>query len=75
VYEQIASNRRRTWLLIVGAFVLLGAVGYVLGLWLQLSGPIGLIVALIIAAVMSFTSYRFGDRLVLASARAREVTP
>jgi hypothetical protein len=32
VYEQIASNKRRTWLLIAGAIVLLGAVGYALGL-------------------------------------------
>lgn len=73
MYEHIASNRRRTWLLIVGAFVLLGAVGYALGL-LWASGPAGLIVALVIAAVMSVGSYRYGDRIVLASARAREVT-
>jgi heat shock protein HtpX len=74
VYEEIASNKRRTWLLIVGAFVLLGAVGYLLGL-LYRAGPIGLVVALVLAAVMSIGSYRYGDRVVLASARAREVSP
>jgi heat shock protein HtpX len=74
VYEQIASNRRRTWILIAGAVLLLGAVGYALGLWAG-SGPVGLVVASVIALVMAVGSYRFGDRVVLASARAKEVTP
>lgn len=74
MYEQIASNRRRTWLLIAGSVVLLGAVGYALGLWAG-SGPVGLVVASGIALVMAVGSYRFGDRVVLASARAKEVTP
>jgi len=74
VYEQIASNRRRTWLLIAGAVLLLGAVGYALGtIWA--SGPVGLVVASVLAGVMAVGSYRSGDRVVLASARAREVTP
>ncbi|MGH2673631.1 MAG: M48 family metalloprotease [Actinomycetota bacterium] len=74
MYEQIASNRRRTWLLIAGSVLLLGAVGYALGLWAG-SGPAGLVVASVIALVMAVGSYRFGDRVVLASARAKEVTP
>jgi heat shock protein HtpX len=73
VYEQIAANKRKTLLLIVGAFVLLGAVGYALGYWFA-SGPVGAAIAVIIAAVMSIGSYRYGDRIVLASARAREVS-
>jgi heat shock protein HtpX len=74
VYEQIASNKRRTWLLIVGAFVLLAAVGWALGVWVA-SPVAGLVIALGIALAMSVGSYRYGDRVVLASARAREVTP
>jgi heat shock protein HtpX len=73
VYEQIASNRRRTWLLIAGAVILLGAVGYALGL-LRGSGPAGLVIALVIAIVLSIGSYRYGDRVVLASSRAKEVS-
>jgi heat shock protein HtpX len=73
VYEQISSNKRRTWLLILGAFVLLAGVGYALGI-LFASPVVGLIVALGIAAAMSFGSYRYGDRIVLASTRAKEVT-
>jgi heat shock protein HtpX len=74
VYEQIASNKRKTVLLIFGAIVLLGAVGYALGLWAG-SGPAGLIGAVALAIVLSLASFFGGDRLVLASTRAREVPP
>jgi heat shock protein HtpX len=76
VYEQIASNKRRTWLLIIGAFVLLAAIGWALGvIFIESSPVVGLVVALVIALVMSIGSYRYGDRVVLASTRAKEVTP
>ena len=75
MYEQIASNKRKTVLLIVGAIVLLGAVGYVLGLWVAESGIYGLVGAVALAIVLSLASFFGGDRLVLASTRAREVTP
>src|SRR6266550_2070690 len=61
-------------MLIVGALVLLAAVGYGLGLLYQ-AGIAGLVVAFVIAVAMSWGSYRYGDRIVLASARAKEVTP
>ena len=74
MYEQIAANKRKTVLLIFGAIVLLGAVGYVLGLWYG-SGIYGLVGAVALAIVLSLGSFFGGDRLVLASTRAREVTP
>lgn len=73
MYEQIASNKRRSILLVIGALVLLGAVGYAIGL-IYGSGPVGLLIALVIAGFMSIGSYRYGDKVVLASARAREVS-
>ena len=73
MYEQIASNKRRSILLVLGALLLLGAVGYALGL-IYASGPVGLVIALVIAGFLSIGSYRYGDKVVLASARAREVT-
>lgn len=73
MYEQIASNKRRTWLLILGAFVLLAGVGYALGILFD-SPVVGLVVALVIAGAMAIGSYRYGDRVVLASTRAKEVT-
>lgn len=74
MFEQVASNRRRTLVLVVAAFVLLGATGYVLGS-LSRSGPFGLVVALVIAGGMSWASYFRGDRIVLRSTGAKEVTP
>ena len=73
MFEQIASNKRRSILLVIGALLLLGAVGYALGL-IYGSGPVGLVIALVIAGFMSIGSYRYGDKVVLASARAREVS-
>jgi heat shock protein HtpX len=74
VYEQIASNKRRTILLVLGAIVFLGLIGYAIGL-ITSSGPVALIAALVVAVVMALGSYFAGDRIVLASTRAREVTP
>jgi heat shock protein HtpX len=74
VYEQIAANERKTVLLILGALVLFGVVGYVIGYLYLNAGFVGVAIALAIAAVMSIGSYRYGDRLVLASTHARRVT-
>jgi heat shock protein HtpX len=74
VYEQIASNRRKSVVLILGAILLLGAVGYAIGLITQ-QGPVWLIFGVVLAVAMSAGSYFYGDRIVLASTRAREVTP
>lgn len=73
MYEEITANKRRTVLLIVGAILFLGIVGYVIGLIFG-QGPAGLAVAFVLALVLSLASYFAGDRLVLASTRAREVT-
>ncbi len=73
MYEQIASNKRRTFLLLFLAILLLGAVGYAIGS-IYGTGPGGLIVAVVIALFLQLGAYRYGDRMVLASARAREVS-
>ncbi|HYY07814.1 MAG TPA: M48 family metalloprotease [Actinomycetota bacterium] len=73
MYEQIAANKRKTVLLFVLAILLLAGVGYALGL-LANSGIAGLVIALIVAVVLSISSYAYGDRVVLASTRAKEVT-
>ena len=74
MYEQIAANRRRTVLLVLGAVVFLGLIGYAIGtIWV--TGPVGMAIAAGIAVAMSLGSYFAGDRIVLASARAKEVGP
>src|SRR2546426_9070713 len=74
MYEQIAANKRKTILLLFLAIGLLAAIGYAIGL-IYGTGPGGLLVAVVIALFLQLGAYRYGDRLVLASARAREVTP
>lgn len=73
MYEQIAANKRKTVILFVLALLLLGGVGYALGV-LTNSGPAGLVIALIVAVGLSVGSYLYGDRIVLASTRAKEVS-
>jgi len=73
LYEQIARNKRRTVLIVLGALVFAGGLGYLFGLLLRV-GIAGLIVALLIAAGLSYYSYLYGDRLVLRASRARPVT-
>lgn len=73
MYEQIASNKRRTAVLVLGAVVFLALIGYVIGAMTS-SGVVGLVLALVVAIVMSLGSYFYGDRLVLASTRAKEVS-
>ena len=51
MYEQISRNKRRTVLLIVGTVVVVGALGYLFGLLLNI-GPVGLVVAVLIAEFM-----------------------
>jgi heat shock protein HtpX len=73
MHEQIAANKRTSVLLVVGAFLFFGLVGMALG-YVFGTGVTGLVVALVVATVLSVSSYLYGDRLVLASSRAREVT-
>jgi heat shock protein HtpX len=73
LYEQIARNKRKTVLIVLGALIFAGGLGYVFGLLLNI-GVGGLIIALLIAGGLSYYSYLYGDRLVLRAARARPVT-
>jgi heat shock protein HtpX len=74
VYEQIASNKRKTLVLLFVSFLLLVAVGYVIG-YIYGTPWVGLAIAVGIALVLQIGAYYSGDKIVLASARARAVTP
>jgi heat shock protein HtpX len=62
-------------LLVLFMIVLFVGVGWALAILLGGSGIVGLGIALVVMLFLSFSSYRWGDKLVLASARAKEVTP
>jgi heat shock protein HtpX len=71
-FREIARNRRNSWILVfVVAIVLAGlgaAIGYASGF-----GWGGVVIALVVASVMSVGSYFAGDQLVLLSSGAKEV--
>lgn len=75
MYEAIARNRRRAVLLMAGMTLLLGAAGFALAeVWQPGAGAFGVLAGLAVAAVSASLAWASGDRLLLASARARPVT-
>ena len=72
MYEQIASNKRKSFFLILFFLCLVFALSWLFGELTNL-GPSGLILAGVIAVVMTFGSYYSSDKIVLAISRARPV--
>jgi heat shock protein HtpX len=72
MHDAIARNRRRSWLLVALAFVLLFVVAEAFNLYVG-GGPAGLVVALVIASVGTVSSYYFSDKLALGVTGARLV--
>jgi heat shock protein HtpX len=70
VYEQIASNKRRSALLIVG-FALLVALVVVAVNFLLGGGIVGFVIAAVVAGTLSFVSYYNSDKVALAMSRAK----
>ena len=74
MYEQITRNRWKSFLLIALVLGVAVGLGYLFGYLFEF-GWAGAAVALGIALLMAFSSYRYGDRIVLAATGARKVTP
>jgi heat shock protein HtpX len=72
IYNQADKNTRLTWVYITGFLVFVILVGYVF------AGAMGnsliLYIAVIFSIVMSFASYWWSDKIVLAMSGAKEVT-
>lgn len=74
MFEQIARNKRRTFLLL-GVFVLMvAAVAIALGVLFR-AGTWFVPVAIVIAVAMAWGSYFSSDRIALAASRARPADP
>jgi heat shock protein HtpX len=69
LYQQRASNIRRTWMLILGFLIVVIAVGYAIS-WYY-NDPSILVIAVVIAIVMNFYAYWYSDKLVLSLNKAR----
>jgi heat shock protein HtpX len=75
VHEQIAANKRKTFLLIVLSIAFLSVIGWVIGYFFLPTTTAGLVIAAILAIVLSLGSYFYGDKIVLRSTGAKKVTP
>jgi heat shock protein HtpX len=71
-YREIARNRSRSWVLVVVVILVLGllggAIGYATGF-----GWGGVVLAVVVATLMSLGSWFAGDALVMATSGAREI--
>ena len=74
MHEQIAANKRKTVLLFIAAIAFTALIGYAIGFLFFQGGVAGVVLATILAVALSLGSYFAGDRIVLASTGAREVT-
>lgn len=70
MYDQVTSNKRRSWLLVAG-FVLFVALVAVVFAYLIGGGPIGFLVALLIAGATSAAAYWKSDAVALRVSRAK----
>ncbi len=72
IYNQADKNVRLTWVYITGFLIFVIGVGYVFSQVMQNSFILA--AAVIFSVLMSFASYWWSDKIVLAMSGAREVT-
>lgn len=70
VYEQVDRNKRKSWLVMAGFVVFVALAVWVLGQALDY-GLAGVGISLIIAGIMSFSSYYWSDKIILSISGAR----
>jgi len=74
MYEQIAKNKRLSYVLIVVMTAFLIVFGFSIGYVATGMGWFGIVIAVVIAVAMTLTSYYKGDKIALATSHARQVT-
>jgi len=74
VYDQVAANKRRSWLLVAGFVVFVAVVAVAFTYLIGSGGPVGIVIALVIAAATSFVAYWKSDAVALRVSRAREAS-
>jgi heat shock protein HtpX len=71
IYNNADSNKRKTWFFLTGFFVFIILVGYVFSYAMDDQGI--LVIAVLLSIFMSFFSYWFSDKMVLAMSSAHEI--
>ncbi len=74
MYEQIAANKRKTFLLIFGFVILLALVGLAFN-YLLSGGVVGIVIVAVIVIVSSTVSYFNSDKAALAISHAKPADP
>jgi len=73
MFELIRANKIKSWLLVLTLTAVLVVLGYVVGrVWFG-NGLPGIVIAAVLATVLSLTAYFSGDRAMLAMSRARRI--
>ncbi len=72
IYDQADKNTRLTWIYILGFLVFVIGVSYIFAG--TMDNPTILVIAVIFSVGMSFASYWWSDKIVLAMSGAKEVT-
>ena len=73
MYEQIESNKRKSWLLFVAFFIFLLILGWVFGYVFFGSAELGIVITAVIAVIAILVAYYKSDTIVLNLTKAREV--
>ncbi|CMX47289.1 heat shock protein HtpX [Streptococcus pneumoniae] len=73
LFDQIASNKQKTWILLLVFFLLLALVGYAVGYLFIRSGLGGLVIALIIGFIYALSMIFQSTEIVMSMNGAREV--
>jgi heat shock protein HtpX len=71
LYSLQSSNVRKTWLMFIVFFLIVGAIGYVISYYY--SDPSFLLFAIIFSVVYSLISYYSSAKIALSLARAKEI--
>ena len=70
MYEQIARNKRRTFVMLAAFVLLIALVAVALGILFQ-AGVAIVPIAIVIAIGLAWTSYFYSDRVALAASHAK----
>lgn len=73
MYNQIDSNKRKTWLLIIIFIALISLLGYFLD-YMTEGGNSIFVIAIVISILMSLFGYFSGDKVALLTAGAKQIT-
>jgi heat shock protein HtpX len=74
VYDQVTSNKRRSWLLVAGFALFVVAVAVAFSYVIQ-AGPVGVAIALVVAIAINVGAYWKSDAVALRISRAKPASP